>query len=259
MQTSEILEREKRIIDRLSEYKRKYGMGLENAFTNVQEAEAFVKTDWNAFLFAVIFDHQIRSEKAWAMPLELKRRLGHLDVYKISKMGDKELGDAFKKPPALHRYVNKMAHWIKSACIKLVTEYSGKAENIWSDAKQATEIIRRFDDFEGISQKKSTMATNFLADYFKIPITGWENIDISVDVMIRRVFKKVGLVTEDASDDNIIRKARELKPSFPGDLDYPCWDIGRYWCLPERPLCYYEDEKGKDYCPLVNECPNPRK
>lgn len=254
-----VSEREKRIVDKLLMYKKMYSLAPENAFTNIQEAENLVKNDWNAFLFAVIFDHQIKSEKAWAMPLELKRRLGHLDVCIIARMNDEELLTIFKKPPALHRYVNKMAYWIKSASNKLTKEYNGRAENIWSDVKQASEIIRRFDDFEGISQKKSTMATNFLGEYFKIPIAGWENIDISVDVMIRRIFKKLGLVSKDASDDDIIRKARELRPSFPGDLDYPCWDIGRYWCLPERPLCYYEDEKGEDNCPLMNECPNARK
>ena len=250
-----ISEREKRIVDKLLKYKEMYGLVTENAFTNIQEAENLVKNDWNAFLFAVIFDHQIRSEKAWAMPLELKERLGHLDIERIACMDDEELLEVFKRTPALHRYVSKMANWIKAACKKLINEYSGRAENIWSDIKEASEIIKRLDDFEGISQKKSTMATNFLADYFKIPITGWQNIDISVDVMIRRIFKRLGLVLEDASDDDIIKKTRELRPSFPGELDYPCWDIGRYWCVPKKPYCYYKDDKGEDNCPLANECP----
>ena len=144
--------------------------------------------------------------------------------------------------------------WIKSACEKLITNYEGKTENIWRDTKDAKIIIERFDDFDGISQKKSTMAVNFLVDYFKIPLTNWEKIDISVDLMVRRVFKRLGLVPESATDEEIIRKARVLMPSFPGDLDYATWDIGRYWCLPKNPYCYYKENGIEDNCPLVKEC-----
>ena len=147
-----------------------------------------------------------------------------------------------------------MPAWIKSACNKLKTDYGGKAENIWEDTKNAKTIIDRFDDFDGISQKKSTMAVNFLVDYFKIPLTNWNKIDISVDIMIRRVFKRVGLVPENASDKEIIEKAKTLMPTFPGVLDYATWDIGRYWCLPKNPYCYYKENGVEDNCPLVKEC-----
>jgi uncharacterized HhH-GPD family protein len=259
---SNISEREKRIVNKLLAYKRKYEMASSSkyAFTNIKEAEDLVKKDWNAFLFAVIFDQHVPSEKAWAMPLELKKRLGYLDVYKIAGMKKEDLIKIFRNPTPLHRYTNKMVSWIQSACKKLVSEYAGRAENLWSDTKEAGEIIERFDNFEGIGQKKSTMATNFLADYFKIPIVGWENIDISVDIMIRRVFKKLGLVAKTASDYDIILKARTLEPSFPGELDSPCWDIGRSWCLSSKAYCYYKEKnKREENCPLVEDCPSAEK
>lgn len=246
----DLSDKEKYVVLKLLEYKKKYEYAPGNAFANDAEAEQFVRADWNAFLFAVIFDQQIRAGEAWSKPLELKRRLGALDVYKIAEMDDEELLRVFEKKPALHRYVKKMAAWIKSAAKKLITDYEGKAENVWRDTKDAQEIINRFDEFDGIGQKKSTMATNFLADHFKIPITNWENIDISVDVMIRRIFERVGLVPEDAPNEDIIKKARSLSPSFPGELDYPTWEIGSEWCLPDKPYCYYEG----DNCPLVECC-----
>ena len=256
MQKESISERENGIVDKLLAYKEKDSMtsNVTYAFTNIKEAEDLVKSNWLAFLFAVIFDQQIPSEKAWAIPLKLKRRIGHLDIQKIAEINDQELIRIFREPEPLHRYVNKMALWIKSACKKIISKYNGKVENIWSDTKQAKDIINRLDDFDGIGQKKSTMATNFLMDYFKIPIIGWESIDISVDVMIRRVFKKLQLVVNDASDEDIIMKARALRPSFPGELDYPCWAIGRYWCLPKNPYCYYKKNGKEDNCPLLKEC-----
>jgi len=254
-----LTEIEKKIVDRLLEHKKLNGMsGVQNAFTTNLEAEQLIKDDWNAFLFAVILDQQIGAERAWATPLELKKRLGHLDVFKIAKMDDDELLDIFKKPFKLHRWVNKMPKWIKSACVYLVGQYEGRAENIWKDTKDARIIIERFDDFDGIGQKKSTMAVNFLADYFKIPITNWESIDISVDIMVRRVFQRSGLVSTNATDADIINKARELMPSFPGGLDFASWDIGRYWCLPKNPYCFYKENGKEDNCPLVKECPSAR-
>ncbi len=250
--------REKRIVSKLLAYKKRCERAPGHAFTANKEAEKLVKKDWNAFLFAVIFDQQKRAEDVWAIPLELRKRLGHLNVYKISVMNIRSLIKIFRTPTVLHQYVNKMPSWAKSACKKLIGEYKGKTENIWKNTKEAKEIIRRFEDFEGIGQKKATMATNFLADYFNIPITGRRNIDISVDEMIQRVFKRLGLVTKDASKCDIITKARILRPSFPGELDYPCWEIGREWCT-KQTYCYYADEKGDDNCPLVNECPIAKK
>lgn len=242
------------IVLRLLEYKKKYEDAPGNAFSNDSEAERLIQKDWNAFLFAVIFDQQIRAGEAWSKPAELKRRLGSLDVHMIAAMNDADIVKVFEQRPALHRYVKKMALWIKSAARRLVKDYSGNAENIWRDTKNAQEIIDRFDAFDGVGQKKSTMATNFLADYFKIPITNWESIDISVDEMVRRVFKRLGLVSENATDEDIIHKARMLRPAFPGELDYPTWEIGSSWCSLENPYCYYQEEGLEDNCPLLECC-----
>ena len=84
----DILEREKRIVDKLLAYKSQYGIvnKPDYAFTNIKEAEELVNKDWTAFLFAVIFDQQMPSEKAWSAPFELKKRLGHLDINKIAEI-----------------------------------------------------------------------------------------------------------------------------------------------------------------------------
>lgn len=258
MKKTNLTNREKQIVSKLLAYKRKYEGSPEYAFTDCREAERLVKGNWVAFLFGVIFDQMNKAEVSWNAPLRLKKRLGHLNIYRIAEMNQGQLANVFSKSPAIHWLSSKMASWIISASKKVADDYNGKVENIWNDTKDAKEIIRRFDDFDGIGQKKATMATNFLRDYFKIPITGRENIDISVDVMIRRIFKRLGLVKNSASDCTIIKKAQVLRPSFPGELDYPSWDIGRYWCLPKEP-CYYEENGNSVKCPLMKECPSARK
>ncbi len=81
------------------------------------------------------------------------------------------------------------------------------------------------------------MAANILARQFKIPFSDYYSIDISPDVHIKRVMKRIGYVPENSDNDMIIYKARELNPEFPGIIDFSCWEIGRKWCKPKNPEC----------------------
>jgi len=94
------------------------------------------------------------------------------------------------------------------------------------------------------------MAANILARDFKVPFSDYHSIDIAVDVQVKRVFQRLGLVED--SDDNqaIIYKARALHPAFPGIFDFSTWEIGREWCRPTNPAC------GK--CPMNAACPFPK-
>ena len=72
------------------------------------------------------------------------------------------------------------------------------------------------------------------------------SIDISPDVHIRRVFTRLGYVKEGAKVEQIIYKAREINPEYPGLLDLKCWKIGREICHQTKPDC--------ENCPLKEEC-----
>jgi len=52
------------------------------------EADRFVHEDGFAFLLAVLFDQQVQYGRAWSAPLELKRRLGHLDPRRMLREPD---------------------------------------------------------------------------------------------------------------------------------------------------------------------------
>ena len=97
--------------------------------------------------------------------------------------------------------------------------------------------MRRFLEFKGIGIKIATMAANILARDFKIPMKDYINIDISPDVHLKRVFGRLGFISKDASNDELIYCARELNPMYPGIFDLPCWEIGRYWCRPNKLTC----------------------
>lgn len=209
------------------------------------DANAFVISDGFAFLVAVICDQGIRAEAAWAVPYELRRRLGHLDPGQIAA-NPAAVAAGIKGPPALHRYVNNVPRWIVAAAERVLREYGGRADAIWGDNPTAAELQRRLTAFLGIGQKKAAMAVEILAGGLLVPISALAGSDIAYDVHIRRVFLRTGLAERD--DINHMRDvARALYPNRPGALDGPAWLIGRQWRHPQMPDC--------TRCPLTSVCP----
>ena len=244
-----------RILKRLVQYGREldYAAG---PYTTNRAADRFVCSDSNAWLFGVIFDQGIPYERAWEAPYILKRRLGHLNMRRIAKMQLSQLRKAVRGSApgeALHRYVNNVPLWLKRAAAKLVRDYDGDASNIWGDCRTAGEVIERLDEFPGISQKKAHMATRILHEE-KVSFSRWSEINVAVDVHIKRVWKRAGLA-RDLSVAGIMRAAKELKPDYPGELDYPTWIIGMEWCHSRGADCHGEQQEGGDCCPLLRVCP----
>jgi hypothetical protein len=101
------------------------------SFTDDKDANSLVIHDGFAFLLGVIFDQGIRAERARAAPHELMVRLGHLDPTRIVRE-PAAVSRAVQQPPKLHRFIEKMPGWIVSAAERVVAEYGGKAESIWS-------------------------------------------------------------------------------------------------------------------------------
>lgn len=226
------------------------------------ETVRLVEKNPDAFLIAVLFDRMLPWEKAWEAPLQLKRRLGHLDIHKISKMKTESLAKVLGKgrsQKSLVRFPNRMSEGLVSACRVLMIRYAGDARNIWRGATAAV-VIERLSKFEGISQKIANMTARFLGLYYGVRFSDWGNIDMPVDRHVARVFLRAGLVKPVSSDtvqripilkEAIIHKARLLSPRFPAALDEPAFEIGRYWCTSERAYCDHEPEP----CPLRKVCP----
>ncbi|MEW6059903.1 MAG: hypothetical protein AB1551_07190, partial [Actinomycetota bacterium] len=129
--------------------------------TEDERPDRLVHENGFAFLLAVLFDQQVAYGKAWGAPLELKRRLGHLDPLRMLRE-PQAVAEAIGRRPALHRYVNKMPLWTLEAARRVVEEFGGQAEAIWGDRPTARELQERLDSFLGISQKKAAMTVMLL-------------------------------------------------------------------------------------------------
>ena len=137
----------------------------------------------------------------------------------------------------LHRFHEEMSHNLHSAIDLISTAYDGNAAQIWRDRPSSAEVVIRFLRFRGVGPKIATMATNILARDFKIPFADYYSIDVSADVHIRRVFWRLGSISENAVPEEAIYAARALHPEFPGLMDFPAWEIGGGWCHPKAPRC----------------------
>jgi uncharacterized HhH-GPD family protein len=219
--------------------------GAASRFTPGEAANALIHNDPFAFLIAVICDQGIVAERAWAVPYELRRRLGHLDAQRMAA-DPQVVVAAFGMSPALHRFVNQVAEWVLHAARVVTERYGGDAAGIWNDRPSAAALRSRFDAFAGIGQKKAAMAVEILERDLHVPLSDLSGSDIAYDVHVRRVFLRAGLARRDDVDE-MVAAARALHPQRPGELDNPAWDIGRRWCHPRDPDC--------PGCPLVTACP----
>lgn len=220
--------------------------GIVTEFTPDHDANQLLFADPNAMFFGILFDQGIKAERAWSAPYHLKNRVGHLDVFRLAEMDEDLLVRIIAEPPALHRYINKMAKWVKSASRTLARVYGGSAENIWNDNPTMLDLISRFQQFEGIGQKKASMAANLLRTEVGISMRLTASSQVSYDVHVSRVFLRTGLTEED-SERAVQSAARSLSPEDPGALDLPAWWIGREWCRPASPNCAK--------CPINGVCP----
>jgi len=217
-------------------------------FVDDSEANLFLndlKNYPHAFVLSCLMDRQIKAEKAWLIPSQIKSILGTFEIEELSKVKASEYKKIFSEKK-LHRFNDTMSEVFYCGVQDIINKYEGDASKIWVNNPSSSTVVYRFLEFKGSGIKIATMAANILARQFRVEFSDFYSIDISPDVHIKRVMKRMGFVPENASNDMIIYKARELNPDFPGIIDFSCWEIGRNWCHPRNPEC--------DICIVNNEC-----
>lgn len=202
------------------------------------------------YVLGCVVDVQMKSELAWMIPIRLAERAGSAEFQSLLSLRRTSLLKQLNGPPALHRYPVSMALRLWSALQRLQLDYAGDASRIWSARPSSATVAYRFLEFDGIGPKLANMATNILARQFKIPFRDYYSIDVSVDVHVRRVLARLGLVAVNPTVEQVVYAARSINPEFPGVIDQPCFEIGRKWCKSTLPTC--------PECPLHRVCPYSR-
>lgn len=143
-------------------------------YTDDEEANRLLATDATALLIGWVLDQQVTVQKAFAGPLELKRRIGTLDPATIAAYDTVELEDVFAAKPALHRFPQAMARRVQGAMQAVVEHYGGDASRIWNEARDYEDLRQRLGMVPGFGELKVLGVTAMLVRRFGMDFTGWE-------------------------------------------------------------------------------------
>jgi uncharacterized HhH-GPD family protein len=143
-------------------------------WTDDPAANELLETDPLALLIGLVLDQQVKMEKAFGGPYELKRRLGHLEVRKIAAMDPDQLNVVFRERPALHRFPGSMAGRVQALSKVIVEDYGGDAGSVWTAARDGDDLAARIKKLPGFGDMKVKILVAILAKRFGVKPEGWE-------------------------------------------------------------------------------------
>ena len=143
-------------------------------WTENEEANRLLDTDPLALLIGMVLDQQVKMEKAFGGPYELKKRLGSLDAREIASMDPDRLDKVFRERPALHRFPGNMARRVQAMTQAVVKDYGGDAGAVWRDARDGDDLARRISALPGFGDMKTRIMISVLAKKFGVKPPGWE-------------------------------------------------------------------------------------
>ncbi len=143
-------------------------------WTDNEEANRLLDTDPLALLIGMVLDQQVKMEKAFIGPYELKKRLGGLDVRTIASMDPDRLDKVFRERPALHRFPGNMARRVQAMTQVVVKDYGGDAGAVWREARDGDDLAKRISKLPGFGEMKTKIMISVLAKKFEVKPPGWE-------------------------------------------------------------------------------------
>jgi uncharacterized HhH-GPD family protein len=145
-------------------------------FTGDDEHDRFIASDPLALLIGFSLDQQVTVQKAFSGPLEIKRRLGHLDAARIAATDPAELAEQFRTPPAIHRFPGAMAGRVAELSAAVASQYDGDASRVWTEATDGKDLERRLLGLPGIGEMKAKALIAILGNRYGVKPPGWEDV-----------------------------------------------------------------------------------
>jgi uncharacterized HhH-GPD family protein len=137
-------------------------------------ADLLLAEDPNALLLGVLYDSQYATRRAFAAPLRLKERLGHLDMARIAAEDPAVLQEVFGRKPALHRFPRRYAGLTQQLAAVIVSQYSGDSARIWREATGAADLGARLMALPAFGEEKTNWTIGMLGILGLLPFEGWQ-------------------------------------------------------------------------------------
>ena len=141
-------------------------------YTGDDAADRLIATSPLALLIGFALDQQVTVQKAFTGPLELERRLGHLDAARIAAMDPGELAAVFQERPAIHRFPASMAAKLQALCATIAERYDDDAAAIWRDARDGSDLRARLLDLPGFGEMKAASVLAVLRKRLGVDVPG---------------------------------------------------------------------------------------
>jgi uncharacterized HhH-GPD family protein len=135
-------------------------------FTGNDEADRLLAEEPMALLVGFALDQQVPVPTAFLGPLKLKQRVGTLDAGRLAKTDPTALEAAFREKPAIHRFPGNMARRVQELAAVVEERYDGKAERLWTEARDADDLRARIEELPGFGEMKVKALGSVLAKRF---------------------------------------------------------------------------------------------
>jgi uncharacterized HhH-GPD family protein len=144
-------------------------------YTGNDDADRLIAQDPLALLIGFALDQQVTVQKAFAGPVVLRERVGTLDAAAIARMDSAKLEEAFRTPPAIHRFPANMARRVQQLCAHVAERYGGDASRIWSEAADGRDLDRRLAAVPGMGPMKVRTLVRLLSKQYGVTPAGYED------------------------------------------------------------------------------------
>jgi len=145
-------------------------------FTGDDEADRLLVAEPLALLIGFALDQQVTVQKAFSGPLELRRRLGHLDAARIASTDPAELERVFRTPPAIHRFPVSMAGKVQDLARAVADDYGNDAARVWTEATDGRDLRQRLLGLPGIGEMKARSLIAIIGRRLGVKPPGWEDV-----------------------------------------------------------------------------------
>ncbi|MET8862487.1 HhH-GPD-type base excision DNA repair protein [Nonomuraea sp. NPDC004580] len=127
-----------------------------------------------ALLVGMLLDQQIPMEWAFTGPYTISERLGRdLTAQEVASYGPEAFTALLADKPAVHRYPKSMAARIQQLAAYIVEHYDGRPENIWADAADGQELVKRLIALPGYGKQKAQIFLALLGKQLGVQPSGW--------------------------------------------------------------------------------------
>lgn len=173
--------------------------------TGDDDADRLLSENGFALLVGMLLDQQISMELAFVGPHRLAQRLGgELDPATVAAQDPERLEELFRQKPALHRYPGAMAKRVHALAAHLVEEHDGRSENVWEQAADGRDLLRRLKALPGFGDQKARILVALLGKQCRVRPEGWREAagDYGLDG-----YRSIA----DVTDARTLERVREFK------------------------------------------------